>query len=452
MNNQRLFTGDNESKVQPVIIVGGGISGLSAAYYLAKQGIPSRLIEREPRLGGVIRTDRVEGCLLEAGPDSFVTFKPWALQLIKELGLEGDVIGSNDATRATYIVKHGHLRKMPEGLNLMVPAKVMPMITTRLLGPATKLRMAREWFRKPETIDRDRSVSEFVEAHYGREVVDYLTDPLLAGVYGGNSDEMSIGSVLPRMVEWEAKYGSLSRAARKEVRKSGGPLFTTLKSGLETLIRELVSHTGSLMQVIEGEAEAVEPNRRVRVNGTWLDCSETILACPAWRAANLLPEGELRSLLASIAYTSSKIVALVYNRKDVSHPLNGHGFLVPRRENRHLAACTWLNRKFNYRVPDDKVALRCFVRGEVSEVEREVRELMGISARPIARTEQAWPRAMAQYNVGHAAKVKRIEEMVAQTPGLNLAGNAYKGIGIPDCVRMGKEAAERVHQHAHAGA
>ena len=429
--------------MRPVVIIGGGISGLATAYYLSKHGIASRLVEREPRLGGVIQTEHVAGCLLEAGPDSFVTFKPWALELIRELGLGNQVIGSNDHLRATYIWKRGRMVKMPEGLNLMVPAKTWPMVTTPLLSWPTKMRMAAEWFRSPRAVNGDRSVSEFVEDHYGREVVDYLTEPLLAGVYGGNSDEMSVRSVLPRMVEWEAKYGSLSRAAKKEIKPGGGTLFSTLKGGLSTLTDELVRQTGSLMEVIRGEAEQAIPGWMVRVSGEWMKASHVVLACPAWQAARLVST-DVAGLLASIPYTSSTIVALVYNRSEVQHPLNGFGFLVPRVERRSLTACTWMNTKFSYRVPEDKVALRCFMHGNPDDAEQEIREKMGIAATPIERRVTHWPLSMAQYTVGHEARVKEIEELLAAHRGLHLAGNGYYGIGIPDCVRMGKAAADKI--------
>ncbi|HET8547752.1 MAG TPA: protoporphyrinogen oxidase [Bryobacteraceae bacterium] len=429
--------------MRPVVIIGGGISGLSTAYYLSRQGIPSRIIERTPRLGGVIQTGQVAGCLIEAGPDSFVTFKPWALQLIRELGLGNQIIGSNDHLRATYIWKRGRMVKMPEGINLMVPARTMPIITTSLLSWPTKLRMAAEWFRAPRPMNGDRSVSEFVEDHYGREVVDYLTEPLLAGVYGGNSDEMSVRAVLPRFVEWEAMYGSLSRAAKREIKRSSGTLFSTLKGGLSTLIEELVRQTGSALEIIHGDAEEVAPGWRVRVSGDWLETDHIVLACAAWQAAKLTA-AELAGLLASIPYTSSTIVALVYNRAEVHHPLNGFGFLVPRVERKSLTACTWVNTKFSHRVPDDKVALRCFMHGNPDHAEDEIREKMGITANPVARQVTQWPMSMAQYTVGHESRVQQIEAMLAQAPGLYLAGNAYYGIGIPDCVRMGKAAAEKI--------
>lgn len=220
----------------PVAIIGGGISGLATAHYLAKAGIPSTVIERQPRLGGVIRTDTVEGCVLESGPDSFLAAKPWALDLIRELGLGDEVIGSNDHLRVTYVKKKGRLVPLPDGLMLMVPTRIMPMVSSRLLSWPTKIRMGLEYFRRPSGVRmEDRSVAEFIRERYGSEAVDYLAEPLLAGVYGGDPERLSVSSVLTRFVELERKYGSLTRgvlAVRKQARGGDLPLFQTLRKSV----------------------------------------------------------------------------------------------------------------------------------------------------------------------------------------------------------------------------
>jgi oxygen-dependent protoporphyrinogen oxidase len=431
-----------------VVIVGGGISGLSAAYYLRQAGIVPTLIERRPRLGGVIETEHVEGCVLEAGPDSFLAQKPWALELIREVGLGGDVIGSNDHLRVTYVWKNGRMVPLPDGLMLMIPTKILPLIGTGLLSWGTKIRMGLEWFRKPARAG-DRSVAEFVADHYGQEAVDYLAEPLLAGVYGGDPNQLSVTSVLPRFIELEAQYGSLTRGvlhARRKVKRQAQnmPLFQTLKGGLGQLVdvlREKAAPT-----VIQGEAEAIEPGWRVRVDGAWIEAEHVVLACPAYEAGALLG-GEVGPLLNAIPYTSSNTIALVYDRKALNHPLNGFGFLVPRRERRRLMACTWVGTKFSHRVPDHLAVLRCFATGEtpaVEEIREELKTYMGVTAEPRFTRVSAWPRSMAQYTVGHARRVGEIDSRMLKLPGLYLAGNAYSGIGIPDCVRMGKAAAERI--------
>jgi oxygen-dependent protoporphyrinogen oxidase len=444
-----------------VVIVGGGISGLSAAYYLSKRNIPATIVEQRPRLGGVIETERIQGCVLEAGPDSFLTQKPWALALIRELGLAGEVIGSNDHLRVTYVWKRGRLVPLPDGLMLMIPTKILPMATTGLVGWGTKLRMGLEWFRKPAPHAADMSVAEFVAGHYGQETVDYLAEPLLSGVYGGDPNRLSVASVLPRFVELERKYGSLTKGVLQERRKAaqhakGQPLFQTMRGGLGELIEALAG--AAKPAVIHGTAEALEPGCRVRVNGEWLEADHVVLACPAYRAGALLGglDPELAALLQSVPYSNSVTISLGYERAGFRHPLNGFGFLVPKRERKLLVACTWVGTKFSHRVPADKAVLRCFVGGEdasalalsdfdlVERVSAELRTIMGVRETPAFTHVARWPRSMAQYTVGHAARVDQIEARVKRLGGLHLVGNAYHGIGIPDCVRMGKEAAERV--------
>src|SRR3984957_14149824 len=242
-----------------VIVVGGGISGLSAAYDLSRAGIDCLVLEKQPRLGGVIQTNSWEGCVLEGGPDSFISSKPEALALIRELGLEGEVIGSNDHQRTTYILKHGELVALPEGVMMIVPTRVMPMVESPLLSWGTKIRMGLEYFRKPGE-SRDRSVAEFVVDHFGQETLDYLAEPLLSGVYGGDPAQLSIASVLPRFLEMEKKYGSLVRgvlASRRNSARPGAapaPLFQTLKNGLGKLVDTLASR----VDIAHAEVEAIE--------------------------------------------------------------------------------------------------------------------------------------------------------------------------------------------------
>ncbi len=432
----------------------------------------STLVERSERLGGVISTERREGCVLEAGPDSFLAQKPWALHLIRELGLGDDVIGSNDHLRVTYVVKRGRLVPLPDGLMLMIPTRILPLLSTSLLGLETKIRMGLEWFRRPrDGWQPDRSVAEFVAGHYGWEAVDYLAEPLLAGVYGGDPSQLSVGSVLPRFVELERKYGSLTKGVLHERRKAarhaqGLPLFQTLRGGLGQLIDALVAQTRPAPEVLHAAAEAVECGAgaspwRVRAGGEWLEADHVVFACQAYQAAALLGsvDGEMAALLDAIPYSNSITISLVYDKAGFRRPLNGFGFLVPKSERQLLVACTWVGTKFSDRVPVDKVVLRCFVGGEdpavlslsdeelVTGARAELLTVMGVSETPAFTHIARWPRSMAQYTVGHAERVARIESRLKQLPGLHLAGNAYHGIGIPDCVRMGKQAAEAIAAH-----
>jgi oxygen-dependent protoporphyrinogen oxidase len=457
------------------VIVGGGISGLSAAYELSKAGIPSTIVERRHRLGGVIQTDKVEGCLLEAGPDSFLAAKPWALELIRELGLASDVIASNDHLRVTYVVKGGKLVPLPDGLMLMVPTRIWPMVTTPLLGWSTKIRMGLEWLRRPPKSPLpDRSVADFIRDHYGQEAVDYLAEPLLAGVYGGDPNRLSVASVLTRFTDLEASHGSLTRgvlAARAKAARAAAsmPLFQTLKNGLGQLTEALEHAAAPHLEVLGGEAEAVEragQRWRIRVNREWIDADNLVLACQAYEAATLAAgfAPELERQLNGVEYSSSMTVALVYDKRELGHPLAGFGFLVPKRERRRLVACTWVGTKFSHRVPEHLAVLRCFLGGTddsalredddtvVAALGVELKGLMGVAATPLFHRISRWPRSMAQYTVGHGRRIARIEELVGGMPGLHLAGNAYYGIGIPDCVRMGRQVARRIAGSAGSGA
>jgi protoporphyrinogen/coproporphyrinogen III oxidase len=448
-----------------VAIVGGGISGLSCAYYLAKGGVAPLLIEARPRLGGVIQTERVEGCVIEAGPDSFLSVKPAAMDLIRELGLAGQVIGSNDHLRKTYVWKRGRLVALPDGLMMMVPTRILPMVTTSLLSWPTKIRMGLELFRSPQNGAADQSVAEFVASHYGAEAVDYLAEPLLSGIYGGSPQELSVRSVLPRFVELAQKYGSLTKGVLAERRRApaqtgAAPLFRTLQGGLGQLVDAVTTAIAGKIEIMHRRAEAIERTAsgyRIRLDGDWLEADRVVLACEAHRAAELVPDSRASELLAAVGYGSSMTVALGFQASDFPRPLEGFGFLVPKRERRRLVACTWVGTKFSHRVPEGKVLLRCFLGGTqdagvlqesdeaiTAAVVEELHRIVGFSARPAFVRIFRWPRAMAQYGVGHQERMSELQHRVDHLPGLLLAGNAYQGIGIPDCIRTGKQAAERL--------
>lgn len=450
-----------------VVIVGGGVSGLSAAYYLSKAGIPSTIIESRPRLGGVIQTEQIDGCTLEAGPDSFLSAKPAALELIRDLGLSADVIGSNDHLRVTFVKKNGRLVPLPDGLMMMVPTKILPLVTTPLLSLGTKARMGMELFRSPKLRGEDESVADFVLEHYGQEAVDYLAEPLLSGIYGGDPRQLSVRAVLPRFVELSQKYGSLTKgvlASRAQAKRQGppAPLFQTLKGGLGQMVDAVTSAIASHAEVVRRRAETVErteSGHRVRLGGDWLEADQLVLACEAHSASGLLGpvDGRVSEILGSVGYSSSMIVALGYDAADFAKPPVGFGFLIPKKERRRLVALTWVGTKFSYRVPEGKIVARCFLGGAedagvlaesddsvLDAVKRELRDLAGVTATPRFTRITRWSRSMAQYPVGHPRRMAELWTRMASLPGLHLAGNAYDGIGVPDCIRMGKTAAERI--------
>jgi oxygen-dependent protoporphyrinogen oxidase len=456
-----------------IAIIGGGISGLTAAFTLEQHrragAVEYTLYESSPRLGGVLRTQHIHGCIVEAGPDSFITEKPWAADLCRTLGIGDQLIGSNDLDRKTYILVRGQLIPLPDGLTFMVPTKILPTALSPLFSWTTKLRIARELLHPPRTAEPDESVASLVERHYGPEMVDRLADPLLSGVYGGEAASLSVRAVMSRFAEMERTHGSLGRAMlaarRKMPRRSNKPipaLFTSLKNGMQQLPETIVPklnqdslHTNTPVQSIQPRTGGWTVSAGTKSN----HFNAVILAVPALAASQLLSlcSPELSAELAAIGYSSSITVGLGYDR-DVRQSLPpGFGFLVPRSEGKRLLAATFVHNKFPHRAPDDRALLRCFFAGSNAEsiwqlsddaiiaaVRNELQQILGLRAAPLFARVYKWKSAMAQYGVGHLERLDRIEHLTQQLPGLALAGNGYRGIGIPDCVRSGQEAAKQV--------
>jgi len=467
-----------------VAIIGGGISGLSAAYYLEQEraaGAPVEysLFESANRLGGVMFSDRVGDCLVEGGPDSFLTEKPWASQLCAELGIAGDLIGSNDSERITYIVVKGKLVPMPDGLMFMVPTKLIPTALTSLFSWSTKFKMLGELLHPPRPVGKDETVAQLVERHFGAEVVDRLADPLLSGVYGGCASSLSVRAVLPKFVEMEEHYGSLCRAmlaARNRLaamRKAGSykpkPLFSSLKGGMQQMVDAIVArlnpqnlHTSTSVSQLapkSGGWELVTSRGPEKFDGV-------IFATPARIASKMLANinAQLSDDLGKVEYSSSITITLGYLREQLKRCPPGFGFLVPRSEGTRMLATTYVHTKFPFRAPDDKALLRCFLGGasdpdvlklsdeEVTAlVRKELKQIIGLSANPWFVKVYRWDRAMAQYTPGHLERIERISATLKQMGNLSIAGNFYKGIGVPDCVRTGKEAALHMASLARDG-
>ena len=459
-----------------IAIIGGGIAGLSAAYELdlhRRNGadIDYALYEASPRLGGVLQTERVEDCLVEAGPDSFLTEKPWASNLCRELGIANEIIGSNDAARKTYILLNNRLIPMPDGLMFLVPTKVFPTVFSPLFSRSAKIRMAREWFYPKHDVTNpthgeDETVAALIERHYGKEMVERLADPLLSGVYGGQASELSVRAVLPRFVDMEAKYGSLGRAmlaSRKDKPASQTPpIFSSLRDGMSRFVEVLAAkldptrlRTGLPIQ----ELQRREYGWLVATEAGGSSFDAIVTATPTPVAAKLLQHSApaLAQELREIRYSSSVTVGLVYDAKISPDLPEGFGFLVPRAEGKRLLACTFVHNKFPHRAPETRCLLRCFLGGSRDEavlnlstneivaiVRRELNEILGLTAEPLAARVYKWPQSMAQYSVGHLDRLERIHQLLQETPRLTLAGNGYRGIGVPDCVRTGREAATQM--------
>src|SRR5271167_1288861 len=367
-----------------IAIIGGGISGLSAAYTLEEKrqsGTPVEyvLFESSPRLGGVLVTDHVDGCIVEAGPDSFLTEKPWAADLCRKIGLGDQLIGSNDSERKTYILAKGKLVVMPDGLMFMVPTKIMPTVFSPLFSVRTKMRMAAEWFHPPHKACEDETVAQMVERHYGSEMVDLLADPLLSGVYGGEASQLSVRAVLPRFADMESKHGSLGRAMLKARKKMGAdvnlparPLFTSLKDGMQQMVDALVARLDGKALKTSSPALSV-----IRQDDGWTVCAgyqtdhfdAVIIATPGQAASFVLEaaDANLSHELSEIKYSSSVTVTLGYDEKVRRTLPPGFGFLVPRSEGHRMLAATFVHNKFPHRAPENRAIVRCFLGGARDE-------------------------------------------------------------------------------------
>ncbi len=461
------------------VIVGGGIAGLAAAHRLVElsrereQPLRFTLLEASGRLGGTIATDKQDGFLLELGPDSFISEKPWALALCRRIGLEQELIGTRDEHRATFVVHKGKLEPLPAGFMLLAPTKFAPLLRSRLFSWPGKLRMGVELFLPRGGQQNDESLGSFVRRRLGREALERVAQPLVGGIYTADPDDLSLAATMPRFLQMEHDYRSVIyamwRASRKkpqEAKNASGArwsLFVTLREGMQQLVDTLTARL--LLGTVRHHCAvtAVRP-----VDQNWLvDCEDgsilqadgIVLATPTFQTAHILQalDSELAKQLSGISYSSAATVSLAYRREQVPHALNGFGFVVPRIENRAIIACTFSSVKYPGRAPEGYVLLRAFVGGSLQEelfnlddtkmeraVRQELGQLLGVQTAPLFVRTARYPRSMPQYVVGHLRLIGEIERKVVGYPGLALAGSAYRGVGIADCVRSGEAAAELV--------
>ena len=458
-----------------LVVVGGGITGLAAAHraleLAGERGIALELtlVEGRDRLGGTIGTERTSGFLVEAGPDSFLSEKPWALDLCRRLGVEDRLMRTDDRYRKVFVWRAGRLDPLPDGFQLLAPTRLAPFVSSRLFSWPGKLRMALDLVL-PRGIADDESLGSFVRRRLGREALERVAQPLVAGIYTADPDDLSLSATMPRFAELEKRERSiilgLWRANRRapQAGTSGArwSLFVTFEDGMEALVTTLAERLPPGAVLLKHRVAGLEHRgdrwRVATAEGGDLDADRVVIATEAYAAARMLRyvDPTLATLLAEIPYASSATVTLGYRRADVSHPLDGFGFVVPRSEGRALLACTFSSVKYPGRAPEGGVLLRSFVGGALNEAvlelddaalvmraRDELRQAMGITAEPVLTRVFRWPKAMPQYHVGHLARVETIERGVALLHGLDLAGSAYRGVGIADCVRSGEAAAER---------
>ena len=466
-----------------IFVVGGGISGLAAAHRLIELSrerslaLDVHLLEASDRLGGCIKTERGGGFLIEAGPDSFISEKPWALRLCERLGITSRLISTNPANQNIYVVHQGSLQPLPEGFFLLAPTRLRPFIQTPLFSWKGKLRIAGELFLSRGGIDDDESLASFVRRRFGSEVLERVAQPLIGGIYGADPEQLSLSATMPRFIEMERSRRSVIWAMWREQRRrfqnqttgSGArwSLFVTLAGGMQELVDSIANHLpkGAVhpnTRVTELRWDGMKKNWTVATDkGEKFEADGVILALPAYGSAELLASlvSELSLELRAIPYSSAATVNLAYRLADIPHALNGFGFVVPAAEARKIIACTFSSIKYPGRAPEGHVLLRAFVGGALQPdllmqddrtMEKSVREelagLLGVTTEPLFCRIYRHPRSMPQYHVGHQERVRRIEAYLSPLRTLALAGSAYHGVGIADCIHSGEVATERVLQ------
>jgi protoporphyrinogen/coproporphyrinogen III oxidase len=452
-------------------IIGGGIAGLAAAHALLSSapGVSVTLIETEARLGGKIVTERADGFVIEGGPDTFLSYKPRGVGLCRELGLAPRLHGTNSQVRRTYVMRGEKLYELPEGLTGLIPSRFGPMARSSLISPAGKLRMALEYFIPPRATAGDESLASFVERRLGREVYERLVEPLLSGIYAGDGECLSLEATFPQLRQSELAQGGLIKgmlAARRKAApqssngKTPRTAFLSLTTGLAEIVEALEQRLAGLEVRLNSRARRVQAaagGYTIELDGDQaLQADAVVLATPAFVTAGLIGglDPEIAAALRAIPYVSTATVSLAYPLRHIPRPLDGYGYIIPRAEKRPILACTWTSTKFPHRAPKEFGLIRAFIgrAGQQDVLDREDDELvqlvrdelgqtLGIRAAPLLQRVFRWPEAMPQYTLGHLDRLARIEAGLAALPGLFVAGNAYRGIGIPDCIASGETAA-----------
>lgn len=461
-----------------VLVVGGGITGLVAARDLARAGAAVTLVEAAPRLGGKIVTERIDGFLIEAGPDSFLATRPAAVELCRELGLEDRLVVTTEP-RAVFVEHRGRLVPLPEGLALVLPTRLRPFLTSPLFSPGEKLRMGLDLLLPRGRLDGDESVGAALRRRTGGALVERLAGPLVGGIYGTDVDELSLLAVMPQLREAERSHRSLLLAGLAAGRRLGGStsatnpvpsrptsLFLSLTGGMSELVDALRTaleqapgpvdvRTGTTVEVLETANGA----HRARLSdGSALRAEAVVLAVPAGAAARILRVAlpAAGRALRTIPFGSSLAVSLGFREDQLAEPLRGHGYLVPPAADLSISACTWSSAKWTARAPAGFVLIRAFLRSPDASllaasdetlagvVRADLERTMGVRGAPVLAHVARWPDAMPRYTVGHLDRVHAVETALAALPGIVVAGASYRGVGLPDCVAQGRAAAARV--------
>jgi len=448
-----------------LVVVGGGIAGLAAARRLEAL-VPDAeivLVERTDRLGGKLVTEHVDGFVVEGGADSFLSRKERGVGLCEELGLGDELVGRRPENARSFVRRGGKLHPLPAGLTGMIPTDLDALAESPLLSAQGRARLAAEVDLPPAPRAGDESIASFVSRRLGREAYDALVEPLMTGIYGGDGELLSLQATFPNLRALELEHGSVLRGlTAQSPQPSTYAPFVTLRSGLGTLITGLADSLEH-SRLLTGRA-VVGLRRRSAGFEVELDAGEAlaaeavVVAVPAFATAELLAQldPELAEAHAEIPYASSAVVSLAYRQNDVDHPLDGYGYVVPRAEGSDVLACTWTSSKWEDRAPDGLVLIRVYAGrfggrdmvddsdADLVSLAREEVRLLGLDVDPTLVRIHRWPQGMPQYVLGHPERLERIDAALADHPGLALAGAAYRGVGIPDCIRSGEEAARSI--------
>ncbi|MGH9253385.1 MAG: protoporphyrinogen oxidase [Vicinamibacterales bacterium] len=453
-----------DSKVLDVVVVGGGIAGLAAAYELQRRGLRIRLLEATARLGGVILTEHFDGWIIDGGPDSLLVQKPAGVGLCRELGI-ADRLVSTLEPRAAYVVRDGTLHALAGGSFLGFPVGVAALATSSLFSVGGKLRMACELVVPRREDGADESIAAFVRRRFGGEAADYLAEPLLAGIHAGDAERLSMRALFPRLTEAEQRTGSVIRSLRAlRMRPSSEGAFVSLPGGLGELVDTIAAALTPETVVLSARTTHLRraTTYTLHSDAGSFEARAVILAVPAYAAANLVRslDATLAGFCESVPYASTATVAFGYHREQIGHPMQGSGFVVPRVERSPLLAATWVTSKWPGRAPDGCALLRAFLGGGrdphrvdqsdeelVESARRALEEVLDISGEPLFARLFRWSRQSPQYEVGHLDRVAAIEQRLASVPGVFVTGSGFRAIGIPDCIADGRQVATAAAQY-----